>query len=371
MKPHRKRKHQSYEEFASTIPKVPSHLKHLEKFELLDEDCKWSLSGAQFSHPTPIQLRYCYPKGPEEYSRRKGAALWTKYLDDGKEDKNFRILHVYYSAKRALNNGIFRNPKVDDSSVSELPKRTLIKHRTVNNHRRIVSHDVWLGGYSWDDPQQRDSFSSHQWTRPAAIKNRMVSHDVLLGCAHPTTIKRRVVSHDVVLGGDTWDDQQQRGNFSLHRWNPQNDIDPIFFERWKGWQSSSPVDGTTIEKDGPFLKERVGTFSWSFSENDDDDDNEDHLLIKPSSFFHVEDTTIETDNSDDFDQPDVNNYNNSNNNTYSNSNNKHRLEHMAKVPDHKKIDLEIQSTFSDTLTSSSFDYASFEQDDWEIMSIER
>lgn len=56
--------------------------------------------------PTPIQQRYCYPKGRVEYSSRKGGALWTMYGSDGKEDTEFRLLHVYLSPKRAANQGI-------------------------------------------------------------------------------------------------------------------------------------------------------------------------------------------------------------------------------------------------------------------------
>lgn len=74
--------------------------------DLPPETCPWSLSGPQFPQPTAIQQRYCYPKGRPEYSSRKGGALWTMYRNDGKEDLEYRLLHVYYSAKRAVNRGM-------------------------------------------------------------------------------------------------------------------------------------------------------------------------------------------------------------------------------------------------------------------------
>jgi len=39
----------------------------------------------------------------------KGGALWTTYKDNGLEDLDFRILHVYYSAKRAGNKSIAKS----------------------------------------------------------------------------------------------------------------------------------------------------------------------------------------------------------------------------------------------------------------------
>jgi hypothetical protein len=86
--------------------KVPDHLKHFALKELPPATCPWSLSGPQFPQPTAIQQRYCYPKGNAEYAGRKGGALWTMYGRDGKEDFQFRLLHVYFSAKRATNKGV-------------------------------------------------------------------------------------------------------------------------------------------------------------------------------------------------------------------------------------------------------------------------
>ena len=74
--------------------------------DLPNATCPWSLSGPQFPQPTAIQQRYCYPKGDPEYAGRKGGALWTMYGRNGSEDFEFRLLHVYFSAKRATNKGV-------------------------------------------------------------------------------------------------------------------------------------------------------------------------------------------------------------------------------------------------------------------------
>lgn len=84
-------------------PRIPSNLKSLIFRDNPPEICPWSLSGPQFPTPTAIQQRYCYPKGDPEYSSIKGGALWTAYKENGAEDFDWRILHVYYSTKRAGN----------------------------------------------------------------------------------------------------------------------------------------------------------------------------------------------------------------------------------------------------------------------------
>jgi hypothetical protein len=99
---------------------VPPHLIHLAVKTSFEEICPWSLSGPQFPQPTAIQQRYCYPRGSEEYSSRKGGALWTMYGPDGQENLDFRLLHVYFSAKRAVNKGI---------SNAEIEKEQLKRHR--------------------------------------------------------------------------------------------------------------------------------------------------------------------------------------------------------------------------------------------------
>jgi len=87
--------------------KVPSNLQGLVVSEnaFPVESCPWSLSGPQFPQPTGIQQRYCYPKGDPNYSSNKGGALWTMFIN-GKEDTEYRLLHVYHSPKRAINKGL-------------------------------------------------------------------------------------------------------------------------------------------------------------------------------------------------------------------------------------------------------------------------
>lgn len=112
--------------------KVPPHLRNLISDKFSNETCPWSLSGPQFPQPTAIQQRYCYPKGDAEYSSRKGGALWTMYGADGKEDLEFRLLHVYYSAKRAVNKGVSTSKesssRAKGSSYSPSNKRAKRAH---------------------------------------------------------------------------------------------------------------------------------------------------------------------------------------------------------------------------------------------------
>jgi hypothetical protein len=88
---------------------VPAHLAHLVEHNVDTEtSCPWAISGPQLHQPTHIQQRYCYPKGRREYSDRVGGNLWTWYDTDRdgkpKENFEFRLFHVYFSAKRATNN---------------------------------------------------------------------------------------------------------------------------------------------------------------------------------------------------------------------------------------------------------------------------
>lgn len=116
MKPQKKKAHPSEQ------PKVPSHLTDYVLRETPPSSCPWSLSGPQFPQPTAIQQRYCYPKGDPEYSSRKGGALWTMYGEDGKENLEYRLLHVYFSAKRAVNRGM--KDKTPQSTPKKRAKRT-------------------------------------------------------------------------------------------------------------------------------------------------------------------------------------------------------------------------------------------------------
>ena len=90
----------------SNRSKVPPHLLKYVMQDFPPETCTWGLSGPQFPKPTAIQQRYCYPRGNPEYSCLKGGALWTMYDSDGQESTDFRLLHVYFSTKRAGNNGM-------------------------------------------------------------------------------------------------------------------------------------------------------------------------------------------------------------------------------------------------------------------------
>lgn len=145
LRPYKKRKNQPDQE--SVAPKPPSHLKHLLVKEAPAETCPWSLSGPQFPPPTAIQQRYCYPKGPEEYSCRKGGALWTMYAKDGKEDHTYRLLHVYFSSKRAFNNRVSNSPPQESSLFrSPLPLDRLSNNTEIYDDERLKSGIVDLPG---------------------------------------------------------------------------------------------------------------------------------------------------------------------------------------------------------------------------------
>jgi hypothetical protein len=126
LKPEKKRKANAP---AGTVPsvstaKVPAHLAQYLIPDVPPETCPWSLSGPQFPTPTAIQQRYCYPKGDPAYSCRKGGALWTMYDVNKKEDMEFRLLHVYFSAKRAVNRGI-EIPEDEIKAASEASNLTI------------------------------------------------------------------------------------------------------------------------------------------------------------------------------------------------------------------------------------------------------
>lgn len=114
--------------------RVPSNLKSLVFTEHLEETCPWSLSGPQFPTPTLIQQRYCYPKGDPSYSTLKGGALWTHYDKNGKEDLQYRLLHVYYSAKRAGN-------KTPSNHFSVTPQRRTVTRDTIPHSKKIKTQE--------------------------------------------------------------------------------------------------------------------------------------------------------------------------------------------------------------------------------------
>mmetsp|Transcript_26551 Transcript_26551/g.55572 ORF Transcript_26551/g.55572 Transcript_26551/m.55572 type:complete len:594 (-) Transcript_26551:93-1874(-) len=121
------------------VPQCPEHLEHLLIQKPFKETCPWSLSGPQFPTPTAIQQRYCYPKGSPEYSSRVGGALWTMYGADGKEDLEFRLLHVYFSSKRAVNKGLHipsPPPAAAPSPHAKTPAGTSTTSRSTKRSKR-------------------------------------------------------------------------------------------------------------------------------------------------------------------------------------------------------------------------------------------
>jgi len=127
------------------LPQPPPHLQHLLMEEDMPETCPWSLSGPQFPVPTAIQQRYCYPKGRPEYSSRKGGALWTMYGADGVEDVQYRLLHVYFSAKRAINKGMSGFPDGSPTQLSALrspPRKRSVKQRSTPPRRALPKRKV-------------------------------------------------------------------------------------------------------------------------------------------------------------------------------------------------------------------------------------
>ena len=115
LKPDKPKKGKSKELYIR--PEIPPHLAHLKMETKLSKNCKWSLSGPQFPKPTAIQQRYCYPEGNDAYAATKGGSLWTMFNRDGNEDKEYRLLHVYYSTKRANNVTTKENPKRKKETV--------------------------------------------------------------------------------------------------------------------------------------------------------------------------------------------------------------------------------------------------------------
>jgi len=125
LRPQKKRRGTS-RDYAADSPKIPPRLVNHVMREKPQAACPWSLSGPQFPQPTALQQRYCYPKGNPEYSSQKGGALWTRYHDNGKEDLEYRLLHVYYSAKRATNKGMKRPSTYSNDKTS--PKKSKSDH---------------------------------------------------------------------------------------------------------------------------------------------------------------------------------------------------------------------------------------------------
>ncbi|VEU39091.1 unnamed protein product [Pseudo-nitzschia multistriata] len=137
-------------------PKIPPHLAHLKMKTPLSNGTKWSLSGPQFPRPTAIQQRYCYPQGDSEYASKKGAALWTMYNCNGKEDKEYRLLHVYFSVKRANNTGRNALSVSVCSKASSMSSKASTKR--VNRKRAIL--DARKGGKRQKRPYSKTGHDS-------------------------------------------------------------------------------------------------------------------------------------------------------------------------------------------------------------------
>lgn len=138
LKPDKKRK--NADNWAPDLSMVPPHLRDLTMTDFPPKTCPWSLSGPQFPQPTAIQQRYCYPKGDRDYSSRKGGALWTMYERNGKEDLQYRLLHVYFSAKRAINKGV-DVPTESVVATKRTPNSTPRRRRRGTPNRS--SHSPW------------------------------------------------------------------------------------------------------------------------------------------------------------------------------------------------------------------------------------
>lgn len=168
------------------IPVVPKHLEHLVMKEVPPETCAWQLSGPQFPKPTAIQQRYAYPKGREQYSARKGAALWTMCDADHKtEHREFRLLHVYFSPKRATNNGCKSSAKSITKKRAS-PKRKQVKPPYVarSPHRPIS----YPGSFAWTGPPTPYS-PLHAYQNPysSPLSFEIYQADQLRFSEHPGT----------------------------------------------------------------------------------------------------------------------------------------------------------------------------------------
>ena len=176
--------------------------------DIPDEVCPWSLSGPQFPQPTAIQQRYCYPKGSADYSSRKGGALWTMYGPEGRENLDYRLLHVYFSAKRAVNKGISASEveheqakrKRDDTSVAS---KSVSSQSTGKKKRKMnyVANDRAVRS-PWQDPKRYNPRGSAASAPAKCLSPRryVFGNPGLLPPHSPFTMKKPYVSP---TGGST------------------------------------------------------------------------------------------------------------------------------------------------------------------------
>lgn len=136
---------------------LPTHLRHYRYVAThlpFGTPCKWTLSGPQYSRKGAVQQRYCYPKGQEKYASSKGAGLYTVYDAEGKEIVNYRVLHVYFSSKRANSESAKTEAGEQSGRTVPSPKKK-VKRQSVTSPRKIESESLRLNatGSSSDDHQ--------------------------------------------------------------------------------------------------------------------------------------------------------------------------------------------------------------------------
>ncbi|KAL3811186.1 hypothetical protein ACHAXA_002750 [Cyclostephanos tholiformis] len=102
--------------------------------------CPWSLSGPQYPKHDgqKVQQRYCYPRGNPGYSNGKGGAMWTM-VDQGREDIDCRILHVYHSSKRA---GFVSNSESAKSTNTEGKRKHSGSEKKKRQARKVASAET-------------------------------------------------------------------------------------------------------------------------------------------------------------------------------------------------------------------------------------
>jgi hypothetical protein len=166
---------------------VPSHLTHLVMPVLPPASCPWSLSGPQFPQPTAIQQRYCYPKGPAGYGSGKGGALWTMYDPDGNENLDFRLLHVYFSAKRAVNKG----NKIPEAELAAAAAANPLRSPARGNKKRKAANQLMSPPRRQplhthrqqlhpDHPNQSPAITASSFNSSSSLCSSPLSFDVLM-----------------------------------------------------------------------------------------------------------------------------------------------------------------------------------------------
>jgi hypothetical protein len=120
----------------------------------------------RYPSPTTIQQRYCYPDvGRAEYKSRTGGALWTLCDDRGKDDTEYRLLHVYLSAKRAANQGVeLSQSEKDLARQQRLSASSPMAKKSRHNRKSAGIHNLERG-----PGQQRVQPLHHQSSTNAMV----------------------------------------------------------------------------------------------------------------------------------------------------------------------------------------------------------